>query len=73
MNSEEIVRLEAQRDGYLKKFKELSRKVETQRKRVDRESAKLAELQRLQGHVLGPLQIYQAQLEKEEDCENRYH
>ena len=66
MNSEEIVRLEAQRDGYLKKFRELSRKVETQRKRTKRELDKLAELERLKGHVLGPLQIYQAQLEEEE-------
>jgi hypothetical protein len=40
--------------------------VETQRKRTKRELDKLAELERLKGHVLGPLQIYQAQLEEEE-------
>jgi len=66
MNAEEYARLEAQRDGYLKKFKQLSRKVKTQQKRVEEESQKLAELERLQGHLYGPLCIYQAQLEEED-------
>lgn len=66
MNAEEFTRLEAQRDGYLKKFKELSRKVETQQERVKREAEKLAELKRLQNHLYGPLCVYQAQHEIEE-------